>query len=69
MITNPKSAPENEACKNWLASLAYNARLAVFRGRRILATSRLAFVAFIGSPCTFAFSWDSSCAVKSLCRG
>jgi hypothetical protein len=24
MITNPKSPPENEACKNWLASLAYN---------------------------------------------
>ena len=23
MITNPKSSPENEACKNWLASLAY----------------------------------------------
>ncbi|MBK5295076.1 MAG: nuclease [Acidobacteriia bacterium] len=22
MITNPKSSPENEACKNWLASLA-----------------------------------------------
>src|ERR1017187_4997724 len=24
MITNPKSSPENEACKNWLASLAPN---------------------------------------------
>ena len=24
MITNPKSSPENEACKNWLASLTYN---------------------------------------------
>jgi predicted nucleic acid-binding protein len=24
MITNPKSSPENEACKDWLASLAYN---------------------------------------------
>lgn len=24
MITNPKSNPENEACKNWLASLAYS---------------------------------------------
>ena len=24
MLTNPKSSPENEACKNWLASLAYN---------------------------------------------
>ena len=24
MITNPKSSPENEACKNWLACLAYN---------------------------------------------
>ncbi len=24
MITNPKSSPENETCKNWLASLAYN---------------------------------------------
>jgi hypothetical protein len=24
MITNPKSSPENEACKNWLASLAYS---------------------------------------------
>ena len=24
MITNPKSSPENEACKNWLAGLAYN---------------------------------------------
>jgi len=23
MITNPKSSPENEACKNWLTSLAY----------------------------------------------
>src|SRR5580692_8543862 len=23
MITNPKSSPENEACKNWLASLPY----------------------------------------------
>jgi hypothetical protein len=23
-ITNPKSSPENEACKNWLAGLAYN---------------------------------------------
>jgi hypothetical protein len=23
MITNPKSSPENEACKNWLANLAY----------------------------------------------
>jgi hypothetical protein len=23
MITNPKSSPENEACKNWLAALAY----------------------------------------------
>jgi hypothetical protein len=22
MITNPKSSPENEACKNWLAHLA-----------------------------------------------
>ena len=21
MITNPKSSPENEACKNWLANL------------------------------------------------
>ena len=24
MITNPKSSPENDACKNWLAGLAYN---------------------------------------------
>ena len=24
MITNPKSSPENEACKDWLASLAHN---------------------------------------------
>ena len=24
MITNPKSSSENEACKNWLASLTYN---------------------------------------------
>ena len=24
MITNPKSSPENEACKNWLASLVHN---------------------------------------------
>ncbi len=24
MITNPRSSPENEACKNWLASLAQN---------------------------------------------
>jgi hypothetical protein len=24
MITNPKSSPESEACKNWLASVAYN---------------------------------------------
>ena len=24
MITNPKSSPENETCKNWLAGLAYN---------------------------------------------
>ena len=24
MITNPKGSPENEACKNWLASLTYN---------------------------------------------
>jgi hypothetical protein len=24
MITNPKSSPENEACKNWLASIAYS---------------------------------------------
>ena len=24
MLTNPKSSPENEACKNWLASLACN---------------------------------------------
>jgi hypothetical protein len=24
MITNPKSSPENEACKNWFATLAYN---------------------------------------------
>jgi hypothetical protein len=24
MITNPKSSTENEACKNWLASLTYN---------------------------------------------
>jgi hypothetical protein len=24
MITNPKSSPENEACKNWLAGLAYS---------------------------------------------
>jgi predicted nucleic acid-binding protein len=24
MITNPKSSPENEACKNWLARLASN---------------------------------------------
>jgi hypothetical protein len=24
MLTNPKSSPENEACKNWLASLSYN---------------------------------------------
>ena len=24
MITNPKSSPENEACKDWLASLAYS---------------------------------------------
>jgi hypothetical protein len=23
MITNPRSSPENEACKNWLASLAH----------------------------------------------
>jgi hypothetical protein len=23
MITNPKSSPENEACKTWLAGLAY----------------------------------------------
>ncbi|MFN0169100.1 MAG: type II toxin-antitoxin system VapC family toxin [Bryobacteraceae bacterium] len=23
MITNPRSSPENEDCKNWLASLAY----------------------------------------------
>src|ERR1039457_2015744 len=23
-ITNPESSPENEACKNWLAGLAYN---------------------------------------------
>ncbi|WP_321475474.1 PIN domain-containing protein [uncultured Paludibaculum sp.] len=24
MITNPKSSPENEACKSWLAGLAYS---------------------------------------------
>ena len=24
MITNPKSSPENEACKDWLASVASN---------------------------------------------
>jgi predicted nucleic acid-binding protein len=24
MITNPRSSPENEACKNWLAKLAYD---------------------------------------------
>lgn len=24
MVTNPKGSPENEACKSWLASLAYN---------------------------------------------
>lgn len=24
MITNPKSSPENEACKTWLAGLAYS---------------------------------------------
>ncbi|MGA3097414.1 MAG: PIN domain-containing protein [Bryobacteraceae bacterium] len=24
MITNPRNSPENEACKTWLASLAYN---------------------------------------------
>jgi len=24
MISNPKSSPENEACKSWLASLAYS---------------------------------------------
>lgn len=24
MITNPKSSPENEACKNWPAGLTYN---------------------------------------------
>src|SRR5437764_8127809 len=24
MITNPKSSPENETCKNWLASLAHS---------------------------------------------
>jgi predicted nucleic acid-binding protein len=24
MITNPKSSPENEDCKNWLAHLVYN---------------------------------------------
>ena len=23
MVTNPKSSPENEACKNWLSMLAY----------------------------------------------
>jgi predicted nucleic acid-binding protein len=23
MITNPKSSPDSEACKNWLASIAY----------------------------------------------
>ena len=23
MVTNPKSSPENEACKNWLSGLAY----------------------------------------------
>src|SRR5450432_4640281 len=23
MVTNPKSSPENEACKNWLARLTY----------------------------------------------
>ena len=23
MVTNPKSSPENEACKNWLSDLAY----------------------------------------------
>jgi PIN domain-containing protein len=23
MITNPKSSPENESCKNWIASLSY----------------------------------------------
>jgi hypothetical protein len=30
MITNPKSSPENEACKNWLAGLAYNGVEVVF---------------------------------------
>ena len=24
MITNPRSSPENQACKSWLAKLAYN---------------------------------------------
>jgi predicted nucleic acid-binding protein len=24
MITNPRSSPENESCKNWLSSLVYN---------------------------------------------
>jgi hypothetical protein len=24
MITNPRNSPENEACKTWLANLAYN---------------------------------------------
>ena len=26
MITNPRSSPENEACKNWLASIASRGR-------------------------------------------
>jgi hypothetical protein len=34
MITNPKSSPENEACKNWLASLAYGGVEVVIPGSR-----------------------------------
>ena len=31
MITNPKSSPENEECKDWLARLAYSGAGIVFR--------------------------------------
>ena len=61
IITNPKSSPENEACKNWLAGLAYNGSEVVIPGiadyevrRELLrdgtATSRLHVLPVHHSP-------------------
>jgi hypothetical protein len=66
MITNPKSSPENEACKNWLASLAYNSvevvipEIADYEVRRELLRLSIEFSGLASCSCRYSLHWPGS---------